>query len=338
MLEQPDVPVEQIAERVSEAYALPVRRVTFLPIGVDINTAAYRVDTTDGRVFFLKLRKHFQPVTALIPRYLFDRGVRQVLAPLKTCGGALWAAGPEEFTCLLYPWCEGRNGFEQELTARQWAAFGAALKQIHTTPLPDDLRRLLPAEDFSPHYRRAVVEFLSRVERQTCSDPLAAEMAAFLRSKREIILRLVTRAEQLADALRHQPLDWALCHADIHAGNLLVNGDEGFSIVDWDDCVLAPKERDLMFIGGGIGGVWDRPEEEMLFYQGYGESNVNRMALAYYRFERIVEDIAAFCKEILLTSGDSIDRRQWYGYFTGQFEPGAVIDIACRTDQALGAK
>ena len=30
-----------------------------------------------------------------------------------------------------------------------------------------------------------------------------------------------------------------------------------------------PKERDLMFIGGGVANVWNKPHEETLFYKGY---------------------------------------------------------------------
>jgi spectinomycin phosphotransferase len=43
--------------------------------------------------------------------------------------------------------------------------------------------------------------------------------------------------------------------------------------VDWDHPNLAPKERDLMFIGGAQGFIGHAPqEEETLFYLGYGAS------------------------------------------------------------------
>jgi thiamine kinase-like enzyme len=48
-----------------------------------------------------------------------------------------------------------------------------------------------------------------------------------------------------------ETFDTPLCHSDIHAANLLIsNGD--FFIVDWDTLIMAPKERELMFIGAGI--------------------------------------------------------------------------------------
>lgn len=33
------------------------------------------------------------------------------------------------------------------------------------------------------------------------------------------------------------------------------------NIVDWDEPIMAPKERDLMFIGGGVANVWNDPSE-----------------------------------------------------------------------------
>jgi spectinomycin phosphotransferase len=88
---------------------------------------------------------------------------------------------------------------------------------------------------------------------------------------------------------RSRPLEPVLCHSDIHAGNLLLTSDGDLYIVDWDNPILALKERDLMFIGGGVAGIWNKAREEALFYQGYGSSDINLIALTYYRYERIIQ-------------------------------------------------
>lgn len=89
-----------------------------------------------------------------------------------------------------------------------------------------------------------------------------------------------------------------------------------------------------MFINMGMGR--EGPREEALFYRGYGLEkepvDVNRTALAFYRYERILEDIAAFCQELLLTTAGGEDREQSYHYFTGQFLPGSEVDVAFMTD------
>jgi spectinomycin phosphotransferase len=98
---------------------------------------------------------------------------------------------------------------------------------------------------------------------------------------------------------------------------------------------FAPKERDLMFIGGGVGRVWNRPEEAALFYRGYGQTEIDPMALAYYRYERIVEDIAAYGEQLLLTDEGGTDRERALVYFLEQFEANDVVAIAYATDEHL---
>ena len=74
-----------------------------------------------------------------------------------------------------------------------------------------------------------------------------------------------------------------------------------------------------------------------MFYQGYGPVDINLSALAYYRCERLVQDIAAFCEQLLLTADGGADREQSLQYLQSNFEPGGVLGIALRTDQARAA-
>ena len=95
---------------------------------------------------------------------------------------------------------------------------------------------------------------------------------------------------------------------------------------------MAPKERDLMFIGGGVANFWNKPYEEAIFYQGYGKTDINRTLLAYYRHERIVEDIALYGQKLLLTSDGGEERLEMYNHFIAMFEPRGVVEIAFKTD------
>ena len=126
-----------------------------------------------------------------------------------------------------------------------------------------------------------------------------------------------------------------LCHADIHAGNVLIEKNDTIYIVDWDQPIMAPKERDLMFIGGGIGNVWNNPREEKFFYKGYGKIEINMTILAYYRHERIVEDIALYSQQLLLTIDGGKDREEMYKQFISMFEPRNVVEIAFKIDKNL---
>ena len=146
------------------------------------------------------------------------------------------------------------------------------------------------------------------------------------------ICRLVDRAEHLAQRVQEQSPKFVLCHSDIHGGNVLIDGNDYLYIVDWDDPIMAPKERDLMFIGAGVANVWNKPHEEEFFYKGYGKTEVNKTLLAYYRHERIVEDIASYGQQLLLTTAGGHNRIEWYEQFIAQFAPQGVVEIALKTD------
>lgn len=80
--------------------------------------------------------------------------------------------------------------------------------------------------------------------------PVSIKLAALLAARRDDILTVVERAAGLAQSLRIQSPEFVLCHSDVHAANILIEAGGALYIVDWDDPVFAPKERDLMFIGG----------------------------------------------------------------------------------------
>jgi spectinomycin phosphotransferase len=337
MLEKPDLQEERLISCLQDNYELPVLRVVFLPLGADRNTAVYRVIADDETPYFLKLRSGvFDETSVTLPKFLSDQGIEQIIAPLTTKTGQLWI-GLDIFKVILYPFVEGRNGYEVGMSDRHWGEFGSALKRVHTTEVPPALMGRIRQETYSPQWREIVKTFLRRVRDDVFDDPVAVELAAFLDAKRDEILDLVRRAGQLARALQAQSPEFVLCHSDVHAGNVLIDASDAFYIVDWDDPILAPKERDLMFIGGGQGFVGHTArEEETLFYRGYGQTEIDPIALAYYRYERIVEDIAVYCEQLLLTSEGGEDREQSLRYLTSNFLPNSTIEIAYGSDMTMG--
>lgn len=73
----------------------------------------------------------------------------------------------------------------------------------------------------------------------------------------------------LGESLRDRPAQQVLCHGDPHLGNLLHEGADVVSLVDWDDVVLAPRERDFMFLRGGVlAALPVTAEREAWFMQG----------------------------------------------------------------------
>src|SRR5688572_16290927 len=141
MLEKPDLQDEKIIACLQDAYGLQTSQVTFLPLGADLNTAVYRLLTADQTPYFLKLRRGvFDETSVALPKFLSDQGITQIIAPLATQTGQLWAS-LDAFKMILYPFVEGHDGFEVDLSDQQWVDFGTALKSIHTAVVPPGLTR-----------------------------------------------------------------------------------------------------------------------------------------------------------------------------------------------------
>ena len=336
MLEKPDLADNQIVACLRDAFGLNVVELAFLPLGADVNTAVYRAVAQDSTPYFVKLRRgDFDAITVEVPKLLHDQGIKQIIAPILTRSQQLWAR-LGDFKLMLTPFVEGHSGFEVNLSDQHWVAFGHALKALHTAALPQTISDRVPRETFAPHWREIVKGFQERVETTPFADPVAAELAAFLKVKQPAISHLVNRAEQLASVLQSHSPQFILCHADIHVGNVLITTNDTLYVVDWDTLTLAPRERDLMFIGGGLGGGGHTAEqEEALFYVGYGQTRIDPITLAYYRHERIVQDIAAYCEQILLTDKGGEDEKEGLRQLMSQFLPGGVVEYAHKSEKRL---
>ena len=90
-----------------------------------------------------------------------------------------------------------------------------------------------------------------------------------------------------------------------------------------------------MFVGGGVGGIWNDPREADRFYKGCGPAEIDAVALAYYRYERIVADLAAYGERLFGTHGSPEDWELSLRKVMDVFSPNNVIEIAHRTYAAL---
>ncbi|HUH99233.1 MAG TPA: phosphotransferase [Anaerolineales bacterium] len=334
MLQKPDIPDDLIIARSQEEFGLSVSTLTFLPLG-DPGTAAFRVIAANGMPYFLKLRKDFDEISVAVLLFLRSQGIQEIIPPIETTSRRGWADFGQ-YKMILYPFIEGKDGFQAGLTDPHRHTLGAALKAIHSARIPAELARAIPHEDFSPQGRDSLRSWKVLLETKTFDDPTAAKLAGFMKIKWDKITQLIGRSEELALQLQAGPLELALCHTDVHGGNILISKSGSLYLVDWDNPILAPKERDLMFIGGGIDNLWKNEREQAVFYRGYGRTEVDLAALAYYRYERVIQDLAVIGRQLLFTKEGGADRERSFGWFASNFERGNTIEIAQRTDRLLG--
>lgn len=311
------LPSHHILESLSTHWGLKINNLTPLNLGADIHASTYNADNT----YFIKL-KQGSNLSATLLDLMHQNNLQHIISPINTNEGKPFLS-INSLTITVYPFIEGQNAFSQNLTDEQWITLGKTLRKVHELKVPE---HLIKKETYSPKFRHFVRSF--NLDAVPLKDEWALKLQSFMKTNKETIDRLVNTAELLSQNLPQA--ENVLCHSDIHGGNVLIDSKGSLYIIDWDDPILAPKERDLMFIGGGVANIWNKPREIELFYQGYGKTKIDPMLLAYYRYERIIEDIAEYIQELIIkTTGDQ--RQQMYGHFIDMFKPEGVVDIAFKT-------
>ena len=332
MLEKQPFLDQRIMNCLKADYGIEVATLTFLPLGADGHASLYKAEALNQSSYFVKLKHgHHDDIGPIITAFLHDTGLRQIIPIVRTLHGQL-TRRIENFSLTVFPFIEGQDGFSRDLTEEQWYTLGKVMKQVHEMTVPPVIQDMMRRETYSPKWRQAVRSLYPYMESARGviegSDEPALNLLAFMKKHKTSIYRLVDRAEQLSQKIRNQVHELVLCHSDIHSGNVLIDKNNAIYIVDWDEPIIAPKERDLMFMGGGVANVWNKPHEEELFYKGYGMTEINWEILKYYRHERIVEDIAIYGQQLLLTSEGGQDRIEMYKQFISQFDPQGVVEIA----------
>ncbi len=325
---------QRIIDCLNTYYDIEVIFLTFIPKGADMNASVFKAETKNHSTYFVKLKRgQDHDIGIDVVGCLAKAGIQEIISPIATIQGQL-SLCIEDLTLIVYPYIEGQDGFSRSLTEEQWIALGKALWQVHEINLPLSIQQEIRREVFSSKWRKIVSSLFTHIESGLVGDEIALKLITFMKKNSQAILHLVERTEQLAQILQKESHEFVLCHSDIHAGNVLIGDNNTIFIVDWDEPIMAPKERDLMFIGGGVGNVWNKAEEEIFFYRGYGKTEINKMLITYYRCERIVEDIALYGQDLLLTTNSSGDREAMYQHFIAMFEPNGVVDIGMGSNRA----
>ncbi len=273
-------------------------------------------------------------VAAAVLRHLAMSGAPHVVAPIVARTGSLSARG-DGFAVTVYPFIEGRTGREAGLSEAHWRALGALARRLHATSVPPDLARLLGSETYRPVEVDLVRQVDAAVRSGAVPDDAPPEVVVLWNARRDDILATVERTETFGAELRRRGLPLVLCHADLHTWNVIIDTAGALWLIDWDGAVLAHKERDLMFVVGGIGPAWSSP----------ARPRASSRAMARRRSIRLRspttgthgrQDVGSYGARILLAASPGPDdRREDVRIFTSLFEPGEIMDLARASLAAL---
>jgi spectinomycin phosphotransferase len=105
--ERPPLPDHALAAALASGWGVAAASVEFLPVGDDSHAWAVAADGGDGTRWFLKVRRgEVDPATVLVPMFLRNHGLEQVVAAVPAAAGDPWRP-LDGFTLLVYPWDDG---------------------------------------------------------------------------------------------------------------------------------------------------------------------------------------------------------------------------------------
>lgn len=318
---------------ITQHYRITVAHLEELPLGNDARAAVYRIDAADATAYFLKITHGpIYPPAMVIPRYLQDHGIAAVVAPLRTKTQTLWEA-IDGLIGVLYPFIDGVSGMERDLADQQWIMFGALLRAIHQIPLPPPLRRQLRRDGFVPPWSVAVQHLHAAIRAHVGDDPVADDLAGFWEARQPEIDYVIERAAVLGRMLLATSAAGVLCHGDSHLANVMVDPQHEVHLVDWDYPMLAPKERDLRFVVGSVVGRPVSSHQEAWFFKGYGPIAIDPIALAYYRYERAIQDLAEYGTRVFGRANVApLVKHAAAESLRARFQPGNIIESAYHAD------
>jgi len=304
MITQPDYDESQLKLRIEEEYAFAILELKAVPWGE--TSWGYQVEELGGTKYFAKVTPGSEVSEAtlqLVDRLHTQCHIENIVHPVKTKDDRLKTSFGRH-TLVLFNFVEGENQRARKLAIEQYRVLGRLLAKLHnaTTQVSD-----YPVKE---RYETPFVSTYERILKDVVKDPVKGNepqkelknllMPQMARLEREVFS--LESAKHKAMAMKPK---FVLCHGDLTPGNILVTPQRDLYLADWDAPLLAPKERDLVYLTG---------PKMMFVMQGYktilDKGDVDDKVIAYYQHWRNVRDIAAYGDRILHVNRD--EDQSWH--------------------------
>lgn len=276
--------------------------------GADVSAQLWRGRTAYGASYAVKLGSADSSGGLVVSAHLVARGIGGVVAPVTSRDGRPWTVRAGRRLSVL-PWAPGERALLGSMTADHWRSFGRLLSAVHTAEVVAEVTGVLRVEDHRHDQEVAALRsVVNRVESVAAPldpdevlDPLVVSLVREWAAAADVVSALLEHTEAMGRTVGPSRAAGVICHGDPHLGNLLVGRSSAVTLVDWDDAVLAPRERDLMFlIGGGVLAFAPvTGQQQSWFFEGYGAADLDPGRLAYYRCRRAVWDLADPAAQVL---------------------------------------
>jgi Putative homoserine kinase type II (protein kinase fold) len=323
---------------VQQDFGVEIATLTAVEHGADEASRLWRGVGAGGASYAVKLSGGGTPAGLIVSVHLAEHGVAGVMHPLIGRHGRPWS-DRERRRLSVVPWVSETRALEGEMSPAHWRSYGALLAKVHATAVTDALAKSLPREHHTHEHVASAARTLDSSLRLTAGDSAAAgrtvdglvrALAQEWCAAGNRVSTLLDQADRLGRDLQTAKSSSVVCHGDPHLGNVLIGQDERVWLIDWDDAVLAPRERDLMFILGGVLAFAPvTRQQQSWFFEGYGSTDIDPIRLAYYRCARALEDLAYPAAQIVdVHRFTDRERSDALSIVRGVLSPTGLVNLA----------
>ncbi|MFD1930781.1 MULTISPECIES: phosphotransferase [Nonomuraea] len=317
----------------AEGWGIEVRSAEYLPVGA----GSYHWSVADqrGTAWFVKIddlgvedsgrEEEFDRLgrsygAALALRE--DAGLDFVLAPVPTATGTVVRRLGSRYALSVFPMVAGVAGEFGAHRPEDQVEVVDLLAALHeATPV---VAGTAPRADLVLPGRDRLDAALRDLDREWTGGPYGERARKLLSVHAGHVERWLADFDRRVDRVREAPADWVVTHGEPHPGNLM-RTPAGLRLIDWDTVRIAPPERDLWMLTGGLADMLGESpasgvEEVLDRYARATGRTVSPDGLALYPLWWKLADIAVYVDELRRPHGTGADITASLTYLTGNLE------------------
>ncbi len=298
---------------IQEKFGINVISLTLVP---KWETArACIVESSDHAHFFLKIYSDDSiPDSAF--RFAHDlyakAGITTITHPLATINGQM-RIQLGGFHIALFDLISGTTAEQHKLTERQLERLGELLARIHQSKTM--IGEYSVRERFEILFRDRLVAIFNDMSKISGnSAKYKTQLKFFLEPHRQKFMEELETLGELQRGVRRKNLEFVNCHGEPSPGNVLSSNSGEVYLLDWDDPIFAPKEKDLLFFKDSIEPVM----------KGYGlfskDDNIDQDVMEFYGHMWNLGEIADYGGKILLENHSDEQNQTWLDNLKGGWD------------------
>ncbi len=313
MLIESNIDRSLLKDVIQEKFGIRVVNFTLVPRWEAAR--GYMIESSNHKSFFLKIYWDDKiPDSAFrFADDLFARaGIVNIAHPIPTSHGQM-RIHIRGFQIALFDWISGKTAQEHKLTDTQLERLGALLAKIHQS------KRIIGEysvkENFAnPFKDRFLAIFDSMSKITSGSTEFRTKLKLFLETHRQKFMRELETLEKLQRKARTMNLEFVNCHGEPSPGNVLSSDNGDIHLLDWDDPIFAPKEKDLLFFNENI-------EPVMKGYSVFSNDNIiDQDVLEFYGHMWNLGEIADYGGKLLFENHTDEQNQTWLDNLKGGWD------------------